>query len=59
MLSYCPKCRENTKSTKINGRTIILSKCAICNTRHYNTFKYNSNIKRCFECNSIECNGIK
>ena len=37
MLSYCLKCRENTKSISplvskaINGGTII-SKCAVCNT---------------------------
>ena len=39
MLSYCLKCGENTKSISplvsktINGRTIILSKCAVCNIR--------------------------
>ena len=39
MLSYCLKCGENTKSINalvskaINGGTIILSKCAICNTK--------------------------
>ena len=36
MLSYCLKCKKNTESidTKVsatsNGRTMILSKCAIC-----------------------------
>ena len=36
MLSYCVKCRENTKSISplvskaINGGTIRLSKCAVC-----------------------------
>ena len=36
MLSYCLKCKENTKSISpliskaINGGTIILSKCAAC-----------------------------
>ena len=39
MLSYCLKCGENTKSISplvskaINGVTIILSKCAVCNTK--------------------------
>ena len=39
MLSYCLKCRENTESknpevvkTKI-GRIMILSKCAVCNSK--------------------------
>ena len=39
MLSYCLKCRKNTESknpkvarTK-NGRTTILSKCAMCDGR--------------------------
>ena len=39
MLSYCLKCGESTKSISpqvskaISGRTIILSKCAVCNTK--------------------------
>ena len=39
MLSYCLKCRENTTTISplllkaINDRTIILSKCAVCNTK--------------------------
>ena len=39
MLSYCLKWEENTKSISpsvskaINGGTIILSKCAVCNTK--------------------------
>ena len=39
MLSCCLKCGENTKtisplaSKAINGGTIILSKCAVCNTK--------------------------
>ena len=39
MKSYCLKCRKNTeninpKSSKTsNGRTMILSKCAICNSK--------------------------
>ena len=39
MLSYCLKCRKNTESinpkvskTK-NGKTIILSKCAVCDSK--------------------------
>ena len=36
MLSYCLKCKKNTESfdpnvsATINGRTMILSECAIC-----------------------------
>ena len=39
MLSYFLRCGENTKrisplvSKAINGGTIILSKCALCNTK--------------------------
>ena len=39
MLSYRLKCEENTKrinpsvSKAINGGTMILSKCAVCNTK--------------------------
>ena len=39
MLSYCLKCGENTKSIRPlvsktkNSGTIILSKCAVCNTK--------------------------
>ena len=39
MKSYCLKCRKNTKninprvSKTSNGRTILLSKCAICNSK--------------------------
>ena len=39
MLSYCFKCRRNTKSinTKVskatNGKAIILSTCAICGSK--------------------------
>ena len=38
MLSYCLKCRKNTQSIDravsktINGKTMILSKCAICDS---------------------------
>ena len=39
MLSYCVKCKENTESIdpKVsktrNGKTIVLSKCAICGSK--------------------------
>ena len=39
MLSYCLKCRGNTKSINtlvskaINSEKIIISKCAVCNTK--------------------------
>ena len=39
MKSYCLKCRKNTEninprvSKTINGRTMVLSKCAICNCK--------------------------
>ena len=39
MKSYCLKCRKNTENinprvSKIsNGRTMVLSKCAICNSK--------------------------
>ena len=39
MLSYCLKCRKNTESTNpkvlktTNGKTMILSKCAICGSK--------------------------
>ena len=39
MLSYCLKCKKNTDSVHprvsatSNGRTIILSKCAICGSQ--------------------------
>ena len=39
MLSYCLKCRKNTESITPrvlktrNGKTMILSKCAICGSR--------------------------
>ena len=39
MLSYCFKCRRNTKSINpkisktTNGKTIILSTCAICGSK--------------------------
>ena len=39
MLSYCLKCRKNTgsKNPKVvrtkNGRIMLLSKCAVCNSK--------------------------
>ena len=39
MLSYCLKCKKNTEkidpkvSATSNGRTMILSKCAICGSK--------------------------
>ena len=39
MLSYCLKCKKNTESinrkisTTGNGKTMILSKCAICDAK--------------------------
>ena len=39
MLSYCLKCRRNTESINpkvsktSNGKTIILSRCAICGSK--------------------------
>ena len=40
MLSYCFKCNKNTESidpkvsATSNGKTIILSKCAICGAKN-------------------------
>ena len=39
MLSYCLKCKKNTESINptvsktINGKTMMLSKCAICGNK--------------------------
>ena len=39
MLSYCLKCKKNTESINpkisktTNGKTIILSKCAVCGSK--------------------------
>ena len=39
MLSYCLKCKKNTESINpkasktSNGKTIMLSKCAVCNSK--------------------------
>ena len=45
MLSYCLKCRKNTESINpkvsktSNGKTIILSKCAVCDSKKSNFIK--------------------
>ena len=45
MSSYCLKCRKNTQnidlavSKTINGKTMILSKCAICGNKKSNFIK--------------------
>ena len=74
MLSYCLKRRKNTEninqrvSKTINGKTMILSKCAICGSKKSKFIKEQEakGLEQipllgdiCFECNSIECNFIK
>ena len=45
MKSYCLKCRKDTKninpniSKTSNGRTMLLSKCAICNSKDQDLLK--------------------
>ena len=45
MLSYCLKCKKNTESINpkvsktANGKTMILSKCAICSSKKSNFVK--------------------
>ena len=45
MLSYCLKCRKNieSKNPKVartkNGRIILLTKCAVCNSKKWKFFK--------------------
>ena len=45
MISYCLKCGEKTESIgplvskTINGGAIILSKCAVCNTKKQDLLK--------------------
>ena len=45
MLSYCLKCKQNTESINpnisvtSNGKTMILSKCAICDAKNQNLLK--------------------
>ena len=50
-LSYCLKCRRNTESknpkvirTK-NGRTMLLSKCSVCNRKKNRNFLKNKKIE--------------
>ena len=46
MKSYCLRCRKDTKnvnlrdSNTINGKTMILSKCAICGSKKSRFIKY-------------------
>ena len=46
MKSHCLKCRKYTKninprvSNTSNGRTMILSKCAICGSKKWRLIKY-------------------
>ena len=52
MLSYCLKCGENTKSISplvskaINGGTVKLSECAVCNTKKERFIKKKTRSKR-------------
>ena len=44
MLSYCLKCKKNTgninpRVSTINGKTMTLSKCAICGSKNQNLLK--------------------
>ena len=45
MLSYCLKCKKNTEninprvSKTSNGKTMLLSKCAICGSKIQNLLK--------------------
>ena len=45
MLSYCLKCGEDTKSISpfisktVNGGTIILSECTVCNSKNHDLLK--------------------
>ena len=51
MKSYCLKCRKNTEnrnprvSKTSDGRTMVLSKCAICDSKNSNFIK-NQETKR-------------
>ena len=50
MKSYCLKCRKNTENINLrvsktnNGRTMVLSKCAICDSKK-STFVKNQEAK--------------
>ena len=45
MKSYCLKCRKNTENINLrvskssNGRTMLLSKCAICDSKNQDLLK--------------------
>ena len=51
MLSYCLKCKQNTESINpkvsatSNGRTMVLSKCAVCGSKKSKIIK-NQEAKR-------------
>ena len=57
MKSYCLKCREDTEdinpsvSSTINGKAMILSKCAICGSK---MSRSKSTIKQCRCQNTIK-----
>ena len=46
MKSYCLKCRKNTENINLkvsrtsNGRTMLLSNCAICNSKKSRFIKH-------------------
>ena len=52
MLSYCLRCRKNTEninprvSNTSNGKTMLLSKCAICGAKNQGLIK-NKKQKEC------------
>ena len=44
MLSYCLRCRKNTKkiskvTKRKNGRIMVLSKCAVCDSKKSKFYK--------------------
>ena len=53
MLSYCLKCRKNTESKNAKfvktkkGRTMPLSKCAVCDSKKSKFIKKNKKQKGC------------
>ena len=52
MLSYCLRCRKNTENINMrvsntsNGKTMLLSKCAICGAKNQGLIK-NKKQKEC------------
>ena len=52
MLSYCLRCRKNTENINMrvsntsNGKTMLLSKCAICGAKNRGLIK-NKKQKEC------------